>query len=100
MSQPQQFICMVTLVQFVTIPGAHELKFQLPFANLPSKDEILTALSGEDLQPSPWTDLVENMESADILDYQDSYETEGLEFECIVDGEAVGKITLTQWPLY
>lgn len=100
MSQAQGTICMVTLTQFTAQPGAHDQKFQLPFANLPSKVELLEALSGEDLEPSPWSSLVDNMEDVDILDYQDAYETEGLEFECVVDGDSVGKITLSQWPLY
>lgn len=93
-------LCMVTLTQFVTVPGAHEIKFQLPFQELPNKERILEVLSGESNEPNAWTALVENMEDVDILDYQDAYEVGDLEFECYVDGDVVGTIVISQWPVY
>ena len=40
------------------------------------------------------------MEDVDILDYQDAYEVGDLEFECYVDGDVVGTIVISQWPVY
>lgn len=100
MGDKQATICMAMLTQYSVIPGAHDQKLQLAFNELPSFDSLLTAAGGDSDSGNSWVSLVEGMEVQDVLDYSDAYVEGGLEFECIVDGETVGSISFTQWPLY